>query len=374
VKRTLVILFLCLATFVRAADKPKPRVAVLPISGDASEHERERAGFSIRAKLDRQGVYEPIDGPTMLELAGDRTIAYDTPADQVRALVSDEKPDVIIWGAMGKQLRLHILDLRHRDAKPIDYVADINHATDVRFAVEKLIEQMPGSQKFEHMTEEAVVHDDQAESLWKSNPNLAKEGTFDAPGDWRGMLAADKYPPKVVDRAPEPDEVVIRRVKGDGQVLAMQLSKATAESYGLACLGGKIPIEPGVRYRMSFRYKSDGPTIRPFIKGYVMLRVPERLVNLSMGTIPKCVLPTPQEREIYRRQVPPRGDTHGAWVNVLDEMNPQQRTFPVEFLRVDLYAYLHEGTVEFDDIVIKAVGEQTRNAKDDAIDLPVEKK
>ena len=28
----------------------------------------------------------------------------------------------------------------------------------------------------------AVVHDEMAEILWKSNPNLTKEGAFDAPG------------------------------------------------------------------------------------------------------------------------------------------------------------------------------------------------
>jgi len=40
-------------------------------------------------------------------------------------------------------------------------------------------------------------------------------------------------------------------------------------------------------------------------------------------------------------------------------------------LKIDLYAYLASGTVMFDDVVLKAVGEQTRDAKDKAIKAPV---
>ena len=72
-------------------------------------------------------------------------------------------------------------------------------------------------------------------------------------------------------------------------------------------------------------------------------------------------------REIYRRQVPPTDATDGKWVTITDELNPQHVVYPVQELRIDLYAYLHPGTVQFADIVLKAVGSQTRQAKDDAI-------
>jgi hypothetical protein len=350
----LVLLIASITSAAETGEAPKPRVAVLPLSGDASEKERERAAFSIRAKLDRQGVYEPIDGPTMRELLGETKAGFDTPAEKVKEWTADEKLDLIIWGQLSKQLQLHILDLRKPDAKPIDYVADIGHATDIRLAVEELIEKLPGSKKFEHMTEEAVVRDPAAEKAWEKGPNLMKEGAFDAAGEWRAILAGNKYPPEVVERGPNADEVVIRKIDKDQHVLSMKLSKDTAETYGLACLSGKIPIEPSTRYRISFRYKSDGPTIRPFIKGYFTHKG--------------------EEREIYRRQIPARAKTNGDWVEVIDELNPQHPTFKVEYLRVDFYAYLHPGKVEFDDVVIKAVGAQTRVAKDEALDLPVEKR
>ncbi len=335
-----------------AAEVAKPRVAVFPLSGSASEKERERAGFSIRAKLDRQAVYEPIDGPTMIDLIGEKKIDFHTSIDEVCELSRDEKPDLIIWGQFDSELKLNILDLRETKPKVREFTQPIDHATDVRFAVEALVESLPGSKTHEHVTEETVVHDPQAEKLWKDGKNLFAQGAFDQPGDWRGILAGDKYPPKVVDRAPETDEVVIRK-RDENNVLSMNLTVNTAESYGLACLSGKIPIEPNTRYRISFRYKSDGPVSRPFIKGYF----------IHEG----------QEREIYRRQIPPQGDTKGEWVDVVDELNPQHTTFPVQFLRVDFYAYLKPGVIEYDDVVIKPVGAQTRKPTDDALDKPVER-
>jgi hypothetical protein len=343
---------LLLLASIGLAEDAKPRVAVFPLGGQATEKERERASFAIRAKLDRQGVYEPIDGPTMLELAGKKQIDFLSSIDEVLELSADEKPDLIIWGQYDNELKLNILDTRISKTKVQTFSQKIDHATDVRFAVEALVESLPGGKKHEHVTEVAVVNDETAEKLWRDNPNLFAEGTFDKPGDWRGILGPDKYAPKVVDRAPNPDEVVIRR-SGDEQTLAMRLTVKTAESYGLACLSGKIPIEPDTRYRISFRYKSDGPIGRPFIKGYFV----------HEGA----------EREIYRRQVPKLAATQGEWVEVVDELNPQHTTFTVQFLRVDFYAYLKPGTVEYDDVVIKAVGKQTRQAKDAALDKPVER-
>ena len=131
-----------------------------------------------------------------------------------------------------------------------------------------------------------------------------------------------------------------------------EASAAAAEDDGQSGVAGV----GGVANRLSpASYRSDGPTIHPFIKGYI----PVPPAPGSSGDT--------GEREIYRRQVPPSGSTHGQWVTVVDDLNPQHPSLTVQYLRVDLYAYLAPGTVEFDDIVIKAVGEQTRHAKDDAL-------
>ncbi|MBV8781099.1 MAG: hypothetical protein JO353_06850 [Phycisphaerae bacterium] len=127
----------------------------------------------------------------------------------------------------------------------------------------------------------------------------------------------------------------------------MNLSKDVAESNGLACISDSIPIEPKARYRLQFRYKSDGPTLHVFVKGY--------------GTVDG------EERELYRRQVPPSGPTNGKWIVITDDLNPQHGHFAITTLRVDLYAYLKPGLVLFDEVVLKDVGVQTHLTNDEAV-------
>ena len=358
-KRRRTILYVLLCVLARGnvgfseVERPaaeKPKVAVLPFAGTGRADERERAAFSIRQKLDRQGVYEPIDAYTIKDLLGKHVADLATPVADVLDWTSDESPAVIIWGELGGTLRVHVYDAR--DKSTTDFSADVADPTQMRFAVEKLIGTLPGSKPFDHPDEEAV-HDDVASAkLWKDGPNLCTEGTFDSPGQWKALLMTDAYAPPVSEEPPGEDRVAIRR-DGREQYLAMNLSKTVAKTNGLACLGGKIEIQPNTRYRISFRYRSDGPTIHPFVKGYV--------------ATPKIGDGDTGEREIYRRQVPPSGSTHGQWVTVVDDLNPQHPSLTVQYLRIDLYAYLAPGTVEFDDIIIKAVGGQTRHAKDDAL-------
>jgi hypothetical protein len=154
---------------------------------------------------------------------------------------------------------------------------------------------------------------------------------------------------------PPADRVAIRILPDGQRVLSMNLSKETAESNGLACLSESIRIEPDTRYRLGFRYRSEGPRLHLFVKGYTMAR------NINGQMV---------EREIYRRQVPALEPTAGKWVEVVDDLNPQHVAMDVVTLRVDLYTYLNAGVVEFDDIVLKKVGRQTRKAVDEAIDRP----
>src|SRR5688500_11007461 len=74
-------------------DKPaaKPKVAIFPLAGDAKEDLREKVGFALRRKLDRDGAYEVIDGPAMKEIAdaAEATVTADTAADVVVKLAAD---------------------------------------------------------------------------------------------------------------------------------------------------------------------------------------------------------------------------------------------------------------------------------------------
>jgi hypothetical protein len=362
------ILLLPLLTLsLHAADAPdKPKVAFFPLAGNAKEELRDRVGFSLRAKLDRAGTYEVIDGPKMQEIAAEAKdpITFDTPPDAIKLLGKLVDAAVLAWGdlsntADGATLRLNLLDLRDQDPKPRQIKKIIKDPTDVRFASEEILQSLKGVGPFEHFTEVAVHNDPQAEELWKKNPNLVKNPDFSTAGAWEALYMKEKYPPPISDRPPAPDQVVIHRLNEAGKtnpVLAMNLSKTCAENNGMACLSDPIKIDPDTRYRLSFRYKSDAPTLHVFVKGYTPAD------NINGQKV---------EREIYRRQVPVTGKTDGQWVTITDELNPQHIVFPVQTLRIDLYAYLQPGLVMFDDVQLKAVGKQTRQAKDKALDKPL---
>ncbi len=355
-------LLLFLTGFAFPAE-PKPKVAVFPIAGDAPEKTRERVGFSMRAKLDREGTYEPIDGARMIDItsAAAAPVNFTTPLKTVQELLKGSDADVAVWGEMnGSTLKMNVFDFQQIDPLPHEVAKRIDEPTDVRFVIEEVLQSLAGVKKFEHPNEEAVSSDAKSQQLWESNPNLVKDGDFSKQEGWTTLYQAEMYPPPLADALPDVDRVNVYRFKGDdGQpnnALVMNLSRGCAENNGMACLSDPIPIEQATRYRLSFRYKSDGPKLHVFVKGYT--QAPD--INGKMVA-----------REIYRRQVPPTGNTHGQWQTVVDDLNPQHVVGKVTSLRIDLYAYLHPGMVVFDDVVLKAVGEQTRHASDDAIKKPL---
>lgn len=335
----------------------KAKVAVFPLAGDAPAELRERVGFSLRAKLDRDGAYEVIDGYTMADAVAGRELELGDEA-AVRASGAELEAAVLIWGELGKEgptLTVKVLDTREAGARPRETRRAVARAQDLRFVTEAVAEMLPGVRPHAHPSEEAVHDDAAAAELWKTNPDLVTDGGFDEDGKWTFIHLSQQTPVKLERRLPIPDEVVITEVDG-GRVLAMRMSRTAAETNGLAVLSQPITIEPATRYRLSFRYRSDGPKLHVFVKGYTQAKD----INGEMV-----------EREIYRRQVPPTGATNGQWVTVVDDLNPQHVSMPVQTLRVDLYVYLNPGLVMFDDVTLKAVGKPTRDATDAAIDLPV---
>lgn len=339
----------------------KPKVAIFPLAGDATEDLRAKVGFSLRSKLDREGPYEVLDGYTMNDLvAGKEAVTFAADLDRVKKLAETVDAEIFIWGELtntpaGAELRIRIFDLMQLDPAPHQIKRVIARPTDLRFVSEQVLEALPDVRKFKHPTEQAVQRDATAEQLWESNPNLVANPGFEEDGKWDFIYRAIRRPAASSPGLPIPDDAVITEIDGN-RVLVMRMSREAAESNGLAVLSDPIPIEPDTRYRLSFRYKSDAPRLHIFVKGY---------------TMDENIKGEPAEREIYRRQVPPTAGTDGKWVTIVDELNPQHVAFPVQHLRIDLYVYLSPGLVMFDDITLKAVGEQTRDAKDAAIKQPV---
>lgn len=347
-----------------------PRVAVFPLAGDSAAEVREKVGFSIRTKFARDRVYEPIDGVTMAEIAGDAPPALGAIPADVAKLAAHEKPAILIWGELTggtptsvaeATLRLKVLDLRVPDAKPVDVTKKLADPTDLRFVVEEIVQVVPGVGPIRRPNEQEVIDDDTSRALWVKNPNLIANGDFSAAGKWNVLYEAQKYLIAPAKDLPAEDKVNIYTpppAAGEkpNPVLAMKLSRYAAENPGMACLSDAIPIAPGRRYRVSFRYQSDGPTTHVFVKGY---------------TTGKDINGNAAERECFRTQVNPTGPTEGKWRTVVADINPYHPTFKVEHLRVDLYAYLSPGVILWDDVVVKEIGELTKKPKDDALDKPI---
>lgn len=388
------------------AEGGKIKVAVFPLGGGATVSAKEKVGFSIRSKLDRTGLYVVIDGPMMADLAGQLPSTPDakTSPQSLQKVTSFEGAQLILWGTMDSTgankatLQIFIWDTRE-PSPPQTLHLNINAPTDLRFISEKIVESCPGVPAFEHPSENAISRDPLAEKLWQANPNLLTNGDFSAAGSWTGLYMSEMYPLEIADQLPEVDKMCIVPLTllepgtsplpadispspassgqtsregtsplshqeeaasptsraGPQQILAMNLSLTAAENNGLACLSDAIQIQPNTRYRLQFRYRSDGPKLHVFVKGY---------------TLAKDAAGNPAMREVYRRQVPPTEATNGQWVTIDCDLNPQHVTFPVQELRVDLYAYLHPGMVYFDDVVLKQVGQQTHTAHDEALDKP----
>ncbi len=355
--RRLGILALFFCSIVVAAAPDRPRVAIFPIAGDAPEQLRERTAFSLRSKLDRAGAFDVVDGPKMQDVLTETNSAVALTTDRAKIIELAKLVDaqIAVWGELaGEQLKVKLLDLRSPDSQVQEMSKTVKEPTDLRFAVEEVLERIKGVGQFEHPVEQSVWDDETSRKLWQDGPNLLANGDFSEPGKWTGIYQAELYPVAIAGQMPPQDKVAIVKNAGGDQnnALAFNLSRYCAENNGLACLSDAIPIEPATRYRLSYRYKSDAPVLHVFVKGYTKYRGPT-------GEM--------MDREIYRRQVPVSGKTNGQWVTVVDDFNPQHIALPVQNIRVDLYAYLHPGTVLFDDVIVKAVGKQTREGKDAAI-------
>ena len=333
------------AAIVAADDKPV--VAVFPLGGSAPAELREKIGFSIRTKLDRDGHFEPIDGPTMSELVGNTTFSVDTSPSVLSVLVREQSPAAFIWGEVNgtegsATMKVKTLDLRKPSATPKEFDRPIAQPTDIRFVVEEALSSLAGVEKFAQLSEQAANDDPAVGAAFESRPNLLPDGDFETSKPWMAILKLDRYPPPITGGPPETDRVAINAPtdpKGMN-ALGMTLSSEVAEGSGLACLSAAVPIAPRAHFRLQFEYKSDGPVQSVFVKGYVPTK------NMAGDA---------DEKQTYERQVPTGGATSDQWVKVKCDINPTISPQPPTSLRVDLYAFGHAGRIWFRDVQLKKI-------------------
>lgn len=296
-------------------------------------------------------------------------IAPDTPLDQVRQVVRELfDAQVAIWGSIERapgtegeiyDLVIKCYDFSGPEARCIyekqartNSVSEVPHLY-VKEMLDKLCQRRPGSR---------LDFGAAAEERWKSGPNLVVGGDFEKasrgiPLGWEPRGGQQRQPlGNLVQWLPEVGNPT-------NHVIRLTVPKAVAEAEGVMYYSREFPIQDGATYRFQCRWRSNGPSPKVFIKCYDELATEYRRERPTVAKYagdardPAGSQNDPsgvQRREVYRSQQNLQGPRN-TWNVHTQEFTPKHTRYSPKWARVMLYAYLNEGVVEFDDIVIKEI-------------------
>ncbi|HUV38885.1 MAG TPA: hypothetical protein VMY39_04695, partial [Planctomycetota bacterium] len=209
--------------------------------------------------------------------------------------------------------------------------------------VAKLAEAL--SRSITHWLDDAA-----AERRWTTGKNLVMNGDFEhgqrTPANWEPLKAGMSW----VD---DPDGK-------SGKVVKFDIPEDVAATYGMLLYSQPFAIETGATYRIRWRFRTDRPAVKLFIKGY--------------DTFEKEFGFEGQEREVWRSrkdpQFGPRVENEyerGEWTEYGHDFVPfagktDERTGRFlrgpkqpKVLRLMLYGYWPAGVVTWDDVVVKKI-------------------
>jgi TolB-like protein len=366
----------------------KPTLAVLPfvaLTGDAKENDlAERMRFAVSQKLSSDtnavaanGVYDRLDNVQVDQFISALQISFaktlPEKEDLQRILTALGTQFTIAGTVKGRTLTLALYTGGNLTKTVTTTVPPGN--TSPKLTVEQALTDLTGT-AFTHIRDIEADHSDpKAEARFAARPNLVPDPDFElaakehktAAANWEVLLGPAHDPPLLLTANDAtnlaPDRVAVIPLRSAGipslpaaaagaaneYCLLMRMSKTVAENNGLACQSTWIPVEQSKKYRFTALYHSTGPTLHLFLKGFAEKPDP-------YGD-PKH--PDSTRREFYRAQVLPRGKNAG-WDLVEMDFTPGalKPTDPkIQWLRVDLFIYLHPGDVCFDDITIKKLDE-----------------
>jgi len=213
-----------------------------------------------------------------------------------------------------------------------------------------------------------------AEENWKKNPNLIVGGDFEravngVPVGWEDRAGQDREPlGRLVAWVPEPGNP-------RNHVIRFSFDRSVGDTTGVMYYSLPFQVQEGATYRFQCRWRSNGPAVKVFIKCYAEMPSEYRTELSGTGSRNRAAGPgassatsransrtetrTPypdwsQMRECYRSQQNLKGPLN-TWNIHTEDFTPRHTQYTPTWGRVMLYAYLGEGTVEFDDIVIKQI-------------------
>jgi hypothetical protein len=357
-------------------------MAVLPFtpSSDAAK-EKEFAAkirYAVGQKLsadangvEANGVYDRKDNVEVDNLVSALSISFAPgkgPSEEdMQSLLEALNTDYVIAGSLNNRTLTLTLYDRGKQSK-ISTVEIPPDNESPKLAFEKVLSDLT-RMTFAHVRDVEADHSDaRAEARFAAAENLVADPGFELAvkdpkkmaTSWERLLeAAHDAPPLMTAEAAKtlpadhaaivPATVAGDPKHADGHVLMMRMSRRVAESNGLAVESTWIPVEQHKKYRFSAQYKSDGPTARIFLKGFA-----EKADAFGDKNDPEAA-----RREFYRAQVLPR-NKNAAFELIEMDFTPGtlKATDPkIQWIRVDLYVYLHPGDIFFDDIVVKKLDE-----------------
>jgi hypothetical protein len=147
----------------------------------------------------------------------------------------------------------------------------------------------------------------------------------------------------------DPVTPLVSVVKGgdDGHVLRFSIPLDVAESSGVLYYSDFFPVDEGAVYEFRCRYRTDKPSVKVFIKGY------DEMTGAFKGKAAGAS--GVQKREVYRSQQNLPSEPGSEWRTHVETFTPHHSRFHPRWARVMLYAYLHAGTVEWDDVSVRLV-------------------
>jgi hypothetical protein len=331
-------------------------------------------GEMIWKKLDRRGGF--VIPESMLDVRD--TVASnrigptpEMPIDKVKKIVRKQfGADIGIWGSVERvsgnrwdvyDLKIRCVDFSAGEKPKVIYqcdartktVSEIPHLY-VKQMLDALCGREPGG---------PPPIDQLAEENWKNNPNLIVGGDFQSgvggvPKGWDSRGGQLREPlGNLVQWIPE--------VGATGnRIIRFTFDKALGDSFGVMYYSDFFPVEEGAKYRFQCRWRSNGPKAKVFIKCYDQVgseyhgrskSAPSRPHAKPAAPGRKIYVPeTGQRRECYRSQQNLKGPKN-TWNVQTEDFSPKHTKYTPRWGRVMLYAYLGEGVVEFDDVVVKQI-------------------
>lgn len=271
--------------------------------------------------------------------------AADSPVQKVKEAVrKDFDGDIAIWGKVERvagfeadiyDLWIYVMDfatdppseLYHCNART-ESVSEIPHRY-VQEALDRLYGQTPQSPR---------LPDPALEERWKLARNLVT-GDFEVGSDQ--PVGWDRLPRYVTWMPAKESTADSER---GSRFIRFSFNEDVAGTTGVLYYSDYFPIVAGATYRFQCRWRTTGSAAKVFIKCYD--EIPNKVGR--SGDAPR----SGDRREVYRSQQNLKGPS-GTWNVHSEDFTPKHTQFTPRWCRIMLYAYWPEGTVDWDDIVVK---------------------